>query len=142
MGIRTLYADAQLNVPPGKNDVPYATKLELVRSIMSHMSEAAAGSVTGTGAAIEVATPFSPGLVLLFNRTAPCFAMKTPGMAGDDCMKLSGVPALTYVGANGITLGITGTTKGFTIGTDADINTAAEVIEWVAIGFRDQDGSL
>lgn len=141
MGIRSLYADEQLNVPPGKNDVPYATKLELVRAILRHASECAAGSVTGTGAAIEVATPFSPGVVMLFNRTAPCFALKTPGMTLANAMKLAGTPALTY-DADTCTLGITGTTKGFTIGADADINSAAEEIEWVAWGFRDQDGSL
>lgn len=142
MGTRTLYADAQLNVPPGKNDVPYPSKLELVRSIMSHMSECASGSVTGTGAAIEIATPFAPGVVLLFNRTAPAMAFKSPGMAGDDCIKQVTAGTLSYITSNGITLGITGTNKGFTIGTDADINTAAEVVEWVAFGFRDQDGSL
>lgn len=141
MGIRNLYADIYLNAQNGKTDVPYPSKLELVRAIMQHAAEACSGSLTGTGSAIEVVTPFAPGMVILFNRTAPCLVVKMPGMAAAASMKLSGAPALTYTGTNLITLGVAAGPLGFTIGSDADLNTAAEVVEWVALGFRDQ-GSL
>jgi len=138
MGIRTLYSDIYLNTQNGKTDVPYASKLELVRAIMLHAAEAYSGRFTGTGAALEVVTPFAPGFVILFNRTAPCLVVKMPGMAAAASMKLNGTPALTYTGTNMVTLGVVAGPLGFTVGTDADLNTAAEVVEWVALGFRDQ----
>lgn len=125
----------------GKSDIPYPDVTTLALHLLKHSAEAYSGSVTGTGAAIEVATPFDPAVVILINRTAPALMIKTPGMAGDDSFKAITAGTLSYVTANGITLSRAGG-KGFTIGTDADLNTAAEVVEYIAFGFRDLGGSL
>lgn len=136
--MRESYAQSQVPAD-GKSSTPFPDYHKIVQGMLKHGTECVSGSVTGTGAALEVATPFDPGVVLLFNRTAACFVMKTPGMTGANAMKLSGVPALTF-DADSCTLGVAAG-KGFTIGPDADINSAAEEIEWVAFGFRDA-GSL
>lgn len=134
MAARNSYAQTQ--IPTGKADTPYLDSTKLVMGLLKRMSESQGGSVTGTGAAIEIALDFDPAAVILFNRTAPCLAIKFPGMTTDTGMKLTGVPALTASAAI-CTLGTLGQKK-FTIGTDADVNTAAEVIEWIAFGFSDK----
>jgi hypothetical protein len=137
---RENYAQTQLPTD-GKSGIPYPDYHKIVQGLLLHGSEAFCGTVTGTGAAIEVETPFDPAAVILFNRTDPTLALKLPGMAGDDCMKLTDAPALTYVTANGVTLSVA-SGKGFTIGTDADLNVAAEVIEYIAFGVRDVGGGV
>lgn len=140
--MRSLAADLALNVPPGKNDVPYATKLELVRSILGSACEAFAGTVTGTGALITVNCPFDPGFVWLCKTAgtgAPTQSLKHPGLPDDDCIHTVAAGTVTVDTAGQITLGADGS-KSFTIGTDAAINEAAQPIRYLALGFRNYGG--
>lgn len=139
--MRGLASDTALNASTGKVDIPYATKLELVRSILANNAEICAGSVAGTGAAIEVVTPFDPGFVWLLKNSGtgdPIQMLKHPGHATASAMKTVAAGTVSTVAADGITLG----TKKFTIGTDADINENGETILWLAIGFRNYSGYL
>lgn len=121
-----------------KKKPTYLDAVEIARGLFKHGGEMFCGTTTGTGSAIDVPTPFDPAVVILFNETAPCLAIKMPSMAGDDSIKIVAAGTMTYVTSNMITLGV----KKFTIGSDADINTAAEVTHWIALGARDVGGSL
>lgn len=90
------------------------------------------GSVTGTGAAIEVQLDFQPRLIEVYNVTAPASGVWMEGMADASAFKRVTAGDATLITSNGITPGIDGSEFGFTIGTDADLNTAAELIRWVA----------
>jgi hypothetical protein len=95
------------------------------------------GTVTGTGAAINVVLGFVPAVVLLFNKTDPGVFIWTKDMANASALKLTDAPALTFPTSNGITPyeGVAGTTgKGFTIGADSDLNAASDVLYYVAFG--------
>lgn len=138
---RVSYADSVLNVPPGKNDVPYLTKLEAVRAVLKHATECFQGVTTGTGSAIEVTVPFDPAVVIAFKTAgtgAPVAAIKLAGMAADDTIKIVATGAMTYDTSGLITL----TSGKFVIGTDADLNEASNAIRWVAFGHRDISGSV
>lgn len=130
---RTSYAESR--IPEGIESVPYLDSTTVVRDLLKRATEAQSGGVTGTGAAIEVALDFDPAVVILFNRTAPCAAMKLPGMATDNAMKIVTAGTVSF-SASVCTLGV----GKFTIGTDADVNTVAEEIEWLALGFSALDG--
>jgi hypothetical protein len=64
---------------------------------------------------------------------------KHPGMADDDTLKTIAAGTRTLDAAGGVTLGALGEKK-FTIGTDADINEAAQPILWFARGFSATGG--
>lgn len=139
--MRGLQSDAALNVPPGKNDVPYPSKLELVRSILMNAAEVAAGTVTGTGAPIPVTLPFDPGIVWAIKPVgagAPIQCLKHPGFAADTSLQTIAPGANAIVPAT-IALGADGT-KMFTIGADPGINEAGMAIRWFAVGFRNYAG--
>lgn len=133
--MRNLAADAALNVPPGKNDVPYATKLELVRSILGSMCEGAAGKYTGTGASLDIATPFDPAVVFIWDVTQACLGIKFPTLADDDTLLIDTLAVQDTAG--GITLG----TLKFNVGTEAKLNTTSDVCHWFALAFRGNTGT-
>jgi hypothetical protein len=134
---RESYAQSQLPAR-GRDAVPYPDYKTLVDGLLLRTSEARSGGVTGTGAAIDVTLDFDPAVVILINRTAPCLVIKLPGMATSSSLKAVTAGTLSFA-ASTCTLGAVGENK-FTIGTDADINTVAEEIEWVAFGFSPKDG--
>lgn len=122
------------------NSVPYID-FRMLSAALAHVGEFYFGSVEGTGAALEVTgLPFDPAVVILLNETDPGIGIYTPSMAAAKGVKLTDAPALTFMAANGITLGAKGERK-FTIGADADLNGAADVIHYVAIGSRGVGGS-
>jgi len=131
---------ASASVLPAKpvESVPYVDFRTLLAAL-GYAGEVFFGSVVGTGAPIEVACPFDPAAVLLVNVTDPTFGLYLPSMAAASVMKLTDAPALTVPVADGITLGAKAARK-FTIGADADLNVAAEVIHYVAIGSRGVTG--
>lgn len=87
------------------------------------------GAYTGTGSALSVRTVgFRPKKVELFNVTAPASAVWTKDMA--DAAMFKRVTAGT--GSFVTTGGVTPLSDGFQVGTDADLNTAAELVYWVA----------
>lgn len=84
--------------------------------------------LTGTGAAISVDVGFEPYRVEVFNETQICRALHIRGMDAASAHKVSdngaGTADSEYITSGGITLG----SRGFSIGTDADLNTASDVI--------------
>lgn len=96
--------------------------------------EVRAFRLTGTGAAIQVECGFKPELVLVLNETQLSLAFHVSGMADGRALAVDDSGA----GATDVELktsgGVTLQGQGFTLGTDADLNTASDVIWAVAIG--------
>lgn len=85
------------------------------------------GSYIGTGSAFNITTVgFRPRSVKLWNITGLTEAVWLQGMPDAAAKKLINHATVqnAYVTANGITPLV----NGFTVGTDADINTAAETV--------------
>lgn len=139
--MRESYAETQIPTE-GKDAVPYPGWREVVRKLGLHGAELFFGETVGTGAALDVGTPFDPAAVLIYNLTRPALFLFLPSMTAGHVAELAAVATqaqvVVAVAANGITLG----TKKFTIGTDADLNTIADVIHYMAIGARDVGGSV
>lgn len=97
----------------------------------------AVGSVVGTGAAINVQIGFYPRYVKLYNFTSATFETCEwwYGMPSGSGLKRKDSTFTQITTPAGISqyAGADGYSKGFTIGTDADVNAAAEIIFWVAI---------
>ena len=130
---RETFADTQIPAS-GQAGVPYPDYQKIVRGLFQHGAEMVAGTVTGTGSALVVdELPFDPAAVIVWNQTDPGLFVHLPSFTAAHMAKLTDAPALTHATTNGITLG----TKEFTIGADADMNAAADVLHWVAFGFRD-----
>lgn len=127
-------------VGPGQID-------ETLKEILPGVVCMARGTVTGTGAAIKVGRDpgvataddtndvvnddflkFSPELVIVLNKTDGSLFVHVAGMAAASFFSV--ILAGAYVGAAGITL----RTNGFTIGTDATINTANDELFYIAFG--------
>jgi hypothetical protein len=99
----------------------------------------AIGTAPGTGAEIKVPLEFEPRKVELFNVDGLVKAVWTDTMPAGAAMKEVTAGTKTYI----VTGGVTRVTqqeldsgqdpgRGFTIGTDTDINASSEVIHWVA----------
>lgn len=88
------------------------------------------GRVTGTGALITVETRQgdTPIAVRLFNEDGLATAEWTESMGDGAAVKRITDGTMTVL----TTTGITPVAGGFTIGADADLNVAGEVIHWVA----------
>jgi hypothetical protein len=87
------------------------------------------GSFIATGASISIAkVGFKPRAVVLINQNDPNLFVHIEGMADAAGFKQKG-SASTYVTSNGVTLSNTG----FTVGTDADINTDGERVWFIAL---------
>jgi actin-like ATPase involved in cell morphogenesis len=88
--------------------------------------------LAGTGALISINCGFQPVYVRLINETQAAVAEHVAGMAADRAVAVddsgAGASDVEVKSSNGITL----TPQGFTIGTDADLNTASDVIYVVA----------
>lgn len=89
------------------------------------------GSYIGTGVAFNVDTVgFRPKMVQLFNASGLTMSTWTNTMADASVYKVFN--HATVQNAFATTNGITPRNNGFTVGTDADINTDTEVVHWVA----------
>lgn len=134
-------SNAQAKIPTGKEDTAYLDTTKLVRSVFGRGVESQSGTVTGTGAAIEVALDFDPAEVTLMKVAgtgAPITMEKHPGMATDTALKTVAAGTRTVAPA-GVTLGALGQKK-FTIGTDAGINEVGVAILWTARGYSATGG--
>lgn len=98
----------------------------------------ATGTVTGTGAAINVALGFTPKAVVIINETDPGLYVWLDTFANAEMMKLvDSTVALTFPTSNGVSTyagAIATTAKGFTIGADSDMNAASDVLHYLALG--------
>lgn len=120
---------------------------ETLKEILPGVVCMARGTITGTGAAIKVGRDpgvaeadddndvlnadflkFTPECVIVLNKTDGSVFLHIKGMA--DASFVSIILAGAYVAVQGITL----RTNGFTIGTDATINTAADELFYIAFG--------
>ncbi len=88
------------------------------------------GSFVGTGALVSIhKVGFRPASVKLINVTSGDEAEWVEGMADGSMYKRVAAGAGALVGANGITP----LADGFSLGTDADMNVAGEVVRFIAI---------
>lgn len=105
-------------------------------------AEMAVGEYTGTGAALDVALPFEPSFVAVFDLSDAAstagFAFNTTN-AGTKSYVLKPVattPAasqLAMLASQGITF--TAGSKKFTLGTDTNVNNTGKTYQYVAFGF-------
>lgn len=93
----------------------------------------ATGTVTGTGSAISISTGFRPKEIRIYNRTQKATGIWNDAMADASALLTidSGVGTtdLSFV----TSAGLTPSPLGFTIGTNAALNTASDVIYYTAI---------
>ena len=91
------------------------------------------GSYTGTGVAFNVKTPAKPCRVDFFNVTDPATGHHLDTMPAASI--LVATDTFVWVTSDGITLASQeegDSFTGFTVGTDANFNTAAERVHWTA----------
>lgn len=105
----------------------YPVAAELMGALVN-MAQMETGAFAGTGSAISVATNGDPRLVILVNITQHSLAVHISGMADASMLLCEDTPDVEYISTAGITLG----TNSFTIGTNADVNTASDEGFWVA----------
>ncbi len=90
------------------------------------------GEVVGTGAAIRVSLGFKPIRIEINNRTGNVIGSWSAVMPADSAQLIvdsgAGTTDISFITTNGITAG----KDGFTIGSNASLNTAANVIYWTA----------
>lgn len=87
------------------------------------------GSIVATGSAMNIRmVGFRPSKVTVLNASAPARGEWQDTMADASMLKQVTAGTASFVTSNGITP----LSDGFTLGTDADLNTADEVIHWAA----------
>ena len=101
-------------------------------------NQVAAGTVTGTGAAIYVVLGFTPRYVEVVNVASGGLvtAKWFQGMAAASAVKQAAGGTTVVITSNGISeyVGSPGVnSKGFTIGADIDINASGEAMYYIAL---------
>lgn len=130
---REQYADSQIPLP--KESIPFADFSTLINGILKFGTETFMGTMVGTGASLDSpALPFDPAIVMIFNETDRSMHFATPTTGAGKCFSIKA--AVAFVASGGITIG----TKKFTLGTDADLNAAADALHFVAIAARPVSG--
>ena len=97
----------------------------------------ATGTVEGTGSAINVSCGFTPKHITLINIDGDARLDWNDQYADGTGYKIIAAGTGALIGSNGITpySGSSGSAaKGFTIGTDSDVNASGETINWTAWG--------
>jgi len=88
------------------------------------------GRYKGTGIAFNIDTPgFTPKYIRFINETTGAEAEWTDQMA-DGSVRTSDSGTDAFATSNGVTP----RNNGFTVGTNAVINTSADVVHWLALG--------
>lgn len=94
------------------------------------------GTVTGTGAALNVQLGFQPKIIRIINETSGDELFWTFSMGADKGYKRVAAGTGAFISSGGITV-YPGTSadenEGFTLGTDSDINVNAEVLHYMAL---------
>lgn len=98
------------------------------------MAQIITGTVTGTGAALNVSLGFIPKRVEIVNETDPGYYVWTSDMADGEMQKTIGDGTTTFATTNGISAytGSATAAEGFTIGADTDMNAESDVIHYTA----------
>jgi hypothetical protein len=97
-----------------------------------HRSAPFTKQITGTGAAINVDCGFKPKFVMVLNLTTLVVNYATDTMTAAHVAQVNDSGADTTNVLHVTSAGITLRPKGFTIGTNADLNTASDVLHVVA----------
>jgi|GEM_PF-3504157 len=95
-------------------------------------ASSASDSVTGTGALLTCLTGFKPMEVTIYNRTGLGVGYWCAGMLDDEALIFDDTGAGTADASFATSGGITPTFNGFTIGTNAALNTTSDALYWVA----------
>lgn len=95
-------------------------------------TQIAYGKVTGTGANIDVNIGFKPRWVEIMNQTKISRFVWTADMANGYAFKRVTAGTMSVVTSLGITPLDDGTTLGFRIGTEGQLNAASDVIHYIA----------
>lgn len=92
------------------------------------------GSTTGTGSAINVSIGFIPRVVLIINETDATAFIWSDSMDDAEVMKLI-QSSFDFATTDGISEyeGSATAQPGFTIGADAALNTASDVLHYIAL---------
>lgn len=94
----------------------------------SGVSMQKSGGYFGTGVALDVPLPFNPKYVKIISVTENAITEMTAEMADATGVQITGATVVARLTADGITLG-----EGkFTVGVDANINTADSDYIWIA----------
>lgn len=97
------------------------------------------GTVTGTGAAIDISLGWNPKRVVVLNTTSATLEQLEwiTGMDDGAAIKTVAAGTRTKIASTGISAfaGDDDEALGFTIGADTDVNVSAEEISWIA--YRD-----
>lgn len=97
------------------------------------LNQTKTGSVTGTGAAINVALGFIPDHVRVVNDTAGAALEAFGDMTDGHAYKRVAAGTGTKITSNGISdYSADGAAKGFTIGADADVNVNGVTLRYIA----------
>lgn len=94
---------------------------------MPSLLQSVSGTYTGTGAAQTVTLGYKPSLVIILNETdGDVISFKIEG--GSDATHLKMGAAVAAVSSQGITF----TSRGFTVGTDASVSESSKVFRYIA----------
>lgn len=134
-------SQAALAIPGSAiESVPYLD-FRQVTAITRFTPDVFYGTIVGTGAALVVDLPFDPAEVRLINETKLASFEKTATMPVGDTFKRVTAGTMTKLATTaGITLGAKDERK-FTIGDDSQLNSASDVLHFVATGTRGIGGS-
>lgn len=100
------------------------------------MQNTKTGTVTGTGAALNISIGFIPDHVLVVNGSGAETLEWFSSMAAASAFKTVTAGTRSVISSGGITAfsGSATAGQGFTIGADADVNVNTEVLRYIAWG--------
>lgn len=100
------------------------------------MQNTKTGTVTGTGAALNISVGFIPDNVRIFNGTDGSSIEWFSSMANGAGFKTVAAGTRSVISTGGITpfAGSATAGQGFSIGTDAQLNINGQVIRYIAMG--------
>lgn len=122
-------------IPSAQSSVPYPTWADATTTLFAKGAEAYACGATGAATALDVALPFDPAVVFVYNETTLATFMMLPSMAAGKALKEITAGTKSLLAANGITLGVGKVTLG------TSVQTTSDVLHVLAIGFRENGGS-
>lgn len=101
------------------------------------MNRIKTGTVTGTGATININCGFIPSHVKVINETGLAVLEWSKTMAAGKGLKTITAGTISFIATLGITVSDSDDSFiGFKIGADTDVNVAAEELHWIASADR------
>lgn len=132
---RQLYADS-LVPAAGKSGIPYADETKVVRQLGQHHAEAFTGTITGAGGVGGMLDlPFDPGYVEVVNVAG---TPRTRKLFVGGAVQIDGTGAT----ATGLSIASDAAGKPRRVTLSVAIAANAEVVQVLAFGFRNVNGSL